>query len=344
MSLVLIAGGAGYLGSAVARRLLGTGERVVFLDSFDDRGDGRALEEERVGAFSRHPNASVVRGDATDPATLERAFAAHRPASVVNAMGLSPGGRGIGPLLEAARAAGAGIVVHLSDGRLYGPRDDASRRAREDEAPEPGDDPGLIAKAAEEEALQASGLPFVNLRVFAAIGPGGGPARFPRAELEALLADKEITLTEDAPRDFVHTEDVVRAVLFALARRPLGETVNVGSGLAVRPSEVVLALAKRAAREPCIVVTGDSPRLPRVADMEKAWQKLGYAPQLGLGDIAWEIVRARLYPREAGRDLRPSGPAPPGAVPEPSRSVSRRELFGFFRKPFDAAATKPRGE
>ena len=333
MSLVLVAGGAGFLGTAVARRLLGTGEGVVFLDSFDDGGDGRAYKEERIGVFARHPRAAVVRGDATDPAVLERVFAEHRPASVVNATLLRPGGRGLGPLLESARASGVGIFVHLSDGRLYGPRDEAAPCAREDEAPEPGDEADLVAKAAEEEALLTSGLPFVNLRVFAAVGSGGGPARFPLDALEALVGGEEVVLPDDAPRDFVHTEDVVRGVLFAMARRPLGETVNLGFGLAVRPSDVVRALAVRAACEARIVVSGVSPRTPRVADLEKAWQKLGYSPQLGVGEIAWEIVRARLYPAEAGRILY-SGEPSSRVVADPPRPVSRRELFGLFRKPF----------
>jgi nucleoside-diphosphate-sugar epimerase len=333
VSLVLVAGGAGFLGTAVARRLLGTGEGVVFLDSFDDGGDGRAYKEERIGVFARHPRAAVVRGDATDPAVLERVFAEHRPASVVNATLLRPGGRGLGPLLESARASGVGIFVHLSDGRLYGPRDEAAPCAREDEAPEPGDEADLVAKAAEEEALLASGLPFVNLRVFAAVGSGGGPARFPLDALEALVGGEEVVLPDDAPRDFVHTEDVVRGVLFAMARRPLGETVNLGFGLAVRPSDVVRALAVRAAREARIVVSGVSPRTPRIADLEKAWQKLGYSPQLGVGEIAWEIVRARLYPAEAGRTAY-SGETSSRVVADLPRPVSRRELFGLFRKPF----------
>jgi nucleoside-diphosphate-sugar epimerase len=333
VSLVLVAGGAGFLGTAVARRLLGTGEGVVFLDSFDDGGDGRAYKEERIGVFARHPRAAVVRGDATDPAVLERVFAEHRPASVVNATGPLPGG--LGPLLETARASGVGIFVHLSDGRLYGPRNEAAPRAREDEAPEPGDEADLVAKAADEEALLASGLPFVNLRVFAAVGSGGGPARFPLDALEALVGGEEVVLPDDAPRDFVHTEDVVRGVLFAIARRPLGETVNIGFGLAVRPSEVVRALAVRAAREARIVVSGVSPRPPRIADLEKAWQKLGYSPQLGLAEIAWEIVRARLYPAEAGRAAYPGDTSSrAGTAAEPPRPVSRRELFGLFRKPF----------
>ena len=341
MSLVLVAGGAGFLGSAVARRLLGTGEGVVLLDAFDDAGGGRALKEERIAAFSRHPRAAVVRGDAADPAFLESVLAEHRPSSIVNATLLRPDGRGLGPLLKSARGAGIGVFVHLSDGRLYGPRDEAERRAREDEAPEPGDDPDLVAKAAEEEALLASGLPFVNLRVFSAVGPGGGPARFPLDALEALFGGEEVVLPDDAPRDFVHTEDVVRGILFAIARRPLGETVNLGFGLAVRPSEIVRALALRAAREARISVSGESPRPPRIADLEKAWQKLGYSPQFGVGEIAWEIVRARQYPEEAGRAARPAETSS-RAPAEPPRPVSRRELFELFRKPFDAAAKKPR--
>jgi nucleoside-diphosphate-sugar epimerase len=334
MSQVLVAGGAGFLGSAVARRLLGTGEGVVFVDSFDDGGDGRALKEERIAAFSRHPRAVVVRGDATDPAVLGPVFKEHRPASVVNATLLRPGGRGIGPLLEAARASGTGIFVHLSDGRLYGPRADVARTAREDESPEPGDDPELLAKAAEEQTLFASGLPFVNLRVFAAVGPGGGPARFPQGALEALLRNEEVRLPDDAPRDFVHIEDVVRGVLLAIARRPLGETVNLGVGYAFRPSQLVLALAKRAAREPVIIPAGESLRPPRIADLTKANRLLGYIPESGIGEIAWEMVRARLYPAEAGRAPRPAGPSQAKAGSEPPRPVSRRELFGIFRRPF----------
>jgi nucleoside-diphosphate-sugar epimerase len=342
VSLVLVAGGAGFLGSAVVRRLLGTGEGVVLLDGFDDVGDGRVLKEERITGFSRHPRAVVVRGDAADPEFLASVLAEHRPSSLVNATLLAPDGPGLGPLLESVRGAGIGVFVHLSEGRLYGPRDEAGRLVKEDEATEPGDDLDLVAKAAEEQALLASGVPFVNLRVFSAVGPGGGPARFPIDALEALYGGEEVVLPDDAPRDFVHTEDVVRGILLAMARRPLGETLNLGSGLGVRPSELVRALASRAAREARISVSGESPRPPRIADLEKAWQLLGYAPQLDVNEIAWEIVRARLYPEEAGRAVRIAGTST-GTPVEPPRPVSRRELFGLFRRPFDAATKKRDG-
>ncbi len=335
MSLVLIAGGAGLLGAATCRQLLGAGEGILVLDTFDDTGEGRALKEERLASFGRHPRVTVVRGDGTDSDLLEAVFAEHRPSAVVNAMRLPLDAPGLGPLVEASRRAGAGLLVHLSDGALYGPRDEASLRAREDEPVEPGDDRDLLAKAAEEEALLASGLPFVILRVFAAAGPGAGPARFPQDALEAVLAGEEAFLEDDAPRDFVHPQDVVRGVLLALKKRPIGAIVNLGFGLAVKPSEVVRALAVRAAKECRIKVTGTSRRTPRIADVERAWQTLGYSPQLGLGEIVWDTVRARLFPEEAARAYqRPDAPAP--ATADPPKPVSRRELFGLFRRPFDA--------
>ena len=334
MSGVLVLGGAGFLGAAACRQLLGAGEDVVVLDTFDDAGEGRALKEERVASFRRHPRLTVVRGDGTDRGLLETVFAERRPASVVNAMRLPLDSAGLGPLAEACRGAGVGILVHLSDAALYGPRDESGLRAREDEPIEPGDDRDLLAKAAEEEALLASGIPFVILRVFSAAGPGCGPARFPQDALEALLANEEVFLPDDAPRDFVHPQDVVRGILFALRKRPIGETVNLGFGLAVKPSELVRSLAVRAAVECLLSVSGTAARPPRVADLEKAWQALGFSPQLGLGDIVWDTVRARLFPAEAARAYQRPEPAaaPPADPPKP---VSRRELFSMFRRPFD---------
>jgi hypothetical protein len=91
-------------------------------------------------------------------------------------------------------------------------------------------------------------------------------------------------------------------------------------------------------------VTGTSARAPRIADMEKAWQTLGFSPQLGLGEIVWDTVRARLFPAEAARDYQRQEPAAvaPRAAPEPPKPVSRRELFGMFRRPFDSGK-KPGG-
>ena len=337
MSRVLVAGGAGFLGAAVCRQLVRAGHDVVLLDTFDDAGDGRAVKEERLASLGQHPHVTVVRGDGTDPEGLEAAFASHRPSDIVNAMRLPLDAAGLGPLAEASRQeAGAGLLVHLSDAALYGPRDDAALRAREDEPLEPGDDRDLLAKAAEEEALLASGLPFVILRVFTAAGPGDARALSSRTPSKRFSPTRRSSSPTTRRAISSTPGDVARGVLFALRRHPIGKIVNLGFGLAAKPSDVVRALAARASRECRLQVTGPSGRAPRIADMEKAWQTLGFSPQLGLGEIVWDTVRARLFPSEAARAYEPAEIPVPAAA-DPPKPVSRRELFGMFRRPFDAA-------
>jgi nucleoside-diphosphate-sugar epimerase len=336
VSRFLVAGGAGFLGAAAVRQLLGAGEEVVLLDTFDDAGEGRALKEERLASFGRHPSLTTVRGDGTDPDLLETVFAEHRPASVLNAMRLPLDSNGVGPLVTTSRQAGIGLLVHLSDAALYGPREPGAR-AREDEPPEPGEDRDLLAKAAEEETLLDSGVPVVILRIFVAAGPGAGPSRFPQDALEALLGEEDVFIADDAPRDVLHVQDAVHGILLALRKRPIGEVVNLGSGQATTPSDVVRALAGRAAKACRLTVTGEAARNPRIADTEKAWQKLGFSPRLALSDLVWDTVQARLFPADAARAYRrPEVPEPPA---DPPRPVSRRELFDMFRRPFDTKKT-----
>ncbi|HQR46408.1 MAG TPA: NAD-dependent epimerase/dehydratase family protein, partial [Thermoanaerobaculia bacterium] len=229
--VVLLAGGAGLLGAALGKALLAEGEEVVVADGFDDGGDGRAVKEWRAEALARHPLAAVERVDLTDAAALADLFARRRPAAVVNAALFDPSGSGAGPLMFAARTAGTGLFLHLSDGALYAPGPTPERPAGEEEPLDAGGDPVLAAKAEEERLLAELGLPFVCLRVFRVVGPMFPPRRFPSAALEAILAGETVFYEESGWCDMVHLDDVVGGALLALKRRPLGRTLNLGGGL-----------------------------------------------------------------------------------------------------------------
>lgn len=336
---VLVAGGAGLVGSAVARQLLEEGAEVTVVDALVAGGDGRAVREARLGALRDFPKANVVTADLSLPGAAAEVFRDVRPGAVVNAALFPPGGPGLTAMLEAARAHEKPFFVHLSDAALYGPPGAPGQPALEAEPIDPGRDPVLLQRMVEESRLRGSDLSWVVLRLFALLAPGAPPTRFPQDVLEPLLAGEEIVLPSDAPRDLLHLGDAVHGILAALALRPAGRTINLGSGRGVAPSLVLRLLGEKASRPVRFRVSGASGRPSRVADLSLAGELLRFRPRSTLETSLDEIVTARLAsteatssrPRPAARPLRPAAATPPSQ--DAPREVSRRELFGFFRGP-----------
>jgi len=343
---VLVAGGAGLVGSAVARQLLEEGAEVAVVDALVAEGDGRAVREARLEALRPYPNAKVVTADLSLPGAAAEVFRDVRPGAVVNAALFPPGGPGLTAMLEAARAHENPFLVHLSDAALYGPPGAPGQPALEAEPIDPGRDPVLLQRMVEESRLRGSDLPWVILRLFELLAPGAPPNRFPQSVLESLLEGEEVVLPSDEPRDLLHLADAVHGILAALALRPAGRTINLGSGRGVAPSLVLRLLGDRARRPVRFRVAGEAPRPVRIADLALAGELLRFRPRTTLEASLDEIVSARLAsaetttsrPRPAARPLRPAADAPPS--PDAPREVSRRELFGFFRGPLGGGRSR----
>lgn len=335
---VLVAGGAGLVGSAVATQLLSEGAEVVAVDVLSDQGDGRAVRERRLAALRAFPKATILTADLCLPGAASDVFRELRPAAVVNAALFPPGGAGVETMLEAIRGEEPPFLVHLSDGALYGPSERPGQPATEDEPLDPGRDPLLLQRMVEEERLRASGVPNVVLRLFGVLAPGAPPSRFPQDALEAFLDGDEVVLPSDAPRDLLHLRDAVHGILAALALRPAGRTINLGGGRWYAPSHVVRLLGEKAFRQVRVRVEGKETRPGRIASLARAGELLRFRPKTTLEKAVEEIVASRLGAPET-TTTRPGAapalrPAPAPAREEP-REVSRRDLFGLFRRPFD---------
>src|SRR5690606_23523683 len=131
---VLVTGAAGFIGSALSKRLLARGDEVLGYDNLNAYYDP-ALKEARLARLTPHANFSFVRASLEDRGALEAAFAEFRPQRVVN-LAAQAGVRyslenprayidsnvvGFINVLEACRHAGVEHLVYASSSSVYGP-------------------------------------------------------------------------------------------------------------------------------------------------------------------------------------------------------------------------------
>jgi UDP-glucose 4-epimerase len=240
----LVTGGAGFIGSHLVDALLARGDEVVVLDDLStgrrDHVDGAATLLEHDVRQPFETDAEVVFHLA---AQADVGTSMEQPAfdSEVNVVGTVN-------VLEAARRAGAHVVFSSTGGAIYG---DVDSPAREDSPLLPVSAYGLAKRSAEvyvDGWNRIFGAGHVVLRFANVYGPrqsatleGGVVAIF----LERLAAGEPTTIFGDGTitRDFVHVDDVVRALLLAGGRR--GDVFNVGTGTETTVAELH-ALCERA--------------------------------------------------------------------------------------------------
>ena len=254
--LCLVTGGAGFIGSALVRGLLGRGCRVRV---FDDLSSGRP--ENLAGLEGR---IDFVRGDVRDAAAVRDAVRgadtvfhlaaiASVQASVDDPMATHDVNvTGTLNTLIAARDAHVRRYVFTSSSAVYG--DSPEMPKRETMLPSPLSGYALSKLAGEHYGTifkNLYGLPFFALRYFNVFGPRQNPASHYAAVVplfvRAALAGKSPTIYGDGlqTRDFTYVEDIVSANLCCMDAPDTvsGTVCNVAYGERI----TVLDLARKIA-------------------------------------------------------------------------------------------------
>ncbi|NLS17731.1 UDP-glucose 4-epimerase GalE [Rhizobium sp. P40RR-XXII] len=301
---ILVAGGAGFIGSHTAKLLHKEGYEPIV---YDNLSTGH-LESVRWGPF--------IEGDILDTPRLVETIKTYQPDAIIHFAASAYVGEsveepakyyannvnGTHSLLEACRATGTDKLIFSSSCAVYGIPDQLPIRECEPQRPiNPYGRTKLIAEHMLADYAAAYGLRYVALRYFNAAGADPeqelGEWHTPETHLipRALLAttgsidclevygDDYDTPDGTCVRDYIHVMDLARGHALAVKYLMAGGAnlaINLGTGHGTSIREVLDAIGLASKRSVPVTMRprrpGDPPALYAASDL--AAEKLGFQP------------------------------------------------------------------
>lgn len=307
----VITGGAGFIGSHLAERVLANGWQVTLLDNWDPFYP-ETVKRANIAPLVQQEGCTLVEADIRDPEALRRAVphdtdvivhlaarAGVRP-SIADPLGYQDTNlRGTQNLLELARERGIRQFVFASSSSVYGINPNTPW-SEEDCVLLPIS-PYASTKVSGELLghvySHLYGIRFIALRFFTVYGPRQRPDLAIHKFARRMLNGEPIPVFGDGStrRDYTYIDDIVTGVAAAMKYdRSDYEVVNLGNnrtiGLMEMIHELEAALGVTARLQHLPPQPGDVPQT--WANIDKAGQLLGYRPTIRLSDglerfVAW---------------------------------------------------------
>ncbi len=283
---VLVTGGTGFIGRYVVARLVASGHRPT-VSQF-----GVVPRD-----FDHGPQVDLVDLDVRDHAETARLVETLRPDLVIHLAGVTGQSDREGLLCEEVNhRATVYLLDRLTDTDVrkvimvgtaaeYGPQPTPFREEMSDDARSPY----AISRAkANRYALSMAatcGLPVTVLRLFSVYGIGQSMNMFLPQLISYALSGREFLMTAGTQlRDFVHADDVARAILMAAERAEAnGHIINIAGGIGLMLSEVARTVWRycradeRLLKIGAIEAEGDG-AFDTFADIRLAERLLGWRP------------------------------------------------------------------
>jgi len=295
---ILVAGGAGFIGSNFIRYILGAHDdwSVVNVDKLTYAGNLANLAD-----VAGDPRYRFHRADICDAAEVARIFAEEKPEAVVNfaaethvdrsiddpALFLRTNILGTQVLLDAARKAKVARYLQISTDEVYGSLGATGKFS--EESPLAPNSPYAASKTSADLLVRAYGetfgLPVLVTRCSNNYGPYQFPEKLIPFFVTLLREGKPVPVYGDGMnvRDWIHVEDHSRAVDAVLQRGVPGEIYNVGGGNERTNIEITkLLIAAMGKDERSMKFVPDRPGHDRryAIDDEKIRAGLGVVPRV----------------------------------------------------------------
>ena len=306
---IIVTGAAGFIGHAVAHRLLDRGEAVIGVDNFNDYYE-TSLKDARAGTLAARAGFRMVRMDIADAPAMASLIRENAVGRVVH-LAAQAGVRyslenpfayeksnlaGHLSMLEACRhTEGFQHLVYASSSSVYGDKPLGGEGFTEDE---PAASPVSLYAATKRacELMSAAyanlyGFPQTGLRFFTVYGPWGRPDMAYFSFTRKIMAGEPIEVYGEGKmaRDFTYIDDIVDGIVGALDNPPLAREnriLNIGDshpvGLMDMISTLEAALGRQAEKVMRPMQPGDV--TATYADVSKLHDLTGYRPRVMLAE------------------------------------------------------------
>ena len=299
--VVLVTGGAGYVGAVLVPRLLAAGHEVRVLDLY-------LYGKDVLDAVKDHPRLQQIQGDVRDQALLTQALRgcdsvihlaciSNDPSFELNpALGRSINYDAFGPLVDLSRAAGVRRFIYASSSSVYGLKDE--REVTEDLLLEPLTDYSRYKALCEEILLNARARGFEVLILRPATVCGYSP----RQRLDVIvnifttqaITRGQVAVWGGANRPNIHIEEMADLYLLCLeapAEQVDGQTFNAG-GTNHTIAEIAQLVRDEIGEQVRIATThSDDVRSYRISSRRLA-DRLGFFARRGVAEAVRDLKSA----------------------------------------------------
>lgn len=302
MKTYLITGGAGFIGSTLADRLLLDGNQVIVVDDFNDYYDV-SIKERNVAPHLTDNNYKLYRIDICDWNALEKVFKENHIDGIVHLAaraGVRPSiedpilyqqtnNLGTNYILELAKKYGVKNLVLASSSSVYG--NNKKVPFKETDVVDFAISPYAATKKANEvlghvyHALY--GMNMIFLRFFTVYGPRQRPDLAINKFTKLILNDEPIPVFGDGStsRDYTYIQDIINGIVLSIQyvenHENVYEIINLGENTPITLLEMIQTiekvLGKKAKMNFLPMQLGDVNKT--YADITKAKELLGYNPQ-----------------------------------------------------------------
>lgn len=314
--IVLITGGAGFIGSHLCERMLEEGYRVICLDNLDNYYDPK-VKLNNIREIKKDKNFTFIKKDICDSKAVGKIFRSNRLDIVVHLAakaGVRPSIqnpsdyvevniKGTLNLLEACRKYNVKKFVFASSSSVYG----STKRnlfSEDDSVNSPVSPYGATKKSGEVLCYtyhHLYGLNIVCLRFFTVYGPRQRPDLAIHKFIRLAFQKKVIPMFGDgsSKRDYTYIDDVLKGITNTIkfmnkSKKPIFEIINLGRGKPILLKELISLIEKETGLNIQVKrmawQLGDMART--MADVRKAKKMLSYKPttnfRLGLNKfVEW---------------------------------------------------------